>query len=387
MGNHCFQDAVYGGHSATVELLLDRGANIEAVDQRRRTALIYAAATCHSGIVQLLLDRGANIEAVDQYRRTALIQAAGSGHSETVQLLLDRGANIEAANQWGNTALISAAHGGYRKTFRLLASYGANAPVANVFCWKIRVSLSMIKKLRDRVERYCKVINCEFSLNNFFVAIEFLHLLNMRHNQMTAQICEKICFRLQLMHGIPSQNTQVCLSAMENQSAWMLALIFSGKNKCIAKKPTLSGIMNFTNIRRCFIQFCGIPIFDRDKHKQVRAPQKVPSLSILCGAAIDSQRMVKRLHKKQIIAAVTPTLVAASIAACLFAAIPHLGIIAILPAVLVLITGIATSITALLVMKCAHMQQQAALLGHANVVKSDVGLYFGKASPPDSAQY
>ena len=66
-------------------------------------------------------------------------------------------------------------------------------------------------------------------------------------------------------------------------------------------------------------------------------------------------------------------MIVAVTAACLFAAIPHLGIIAVLPAVLVLVAGIATSITAPLVMKCAHMQQLSSLLSHINAADNETG--------------
>ena len=78
-------------------------------------------------------------------------------------------------------------------------------------------------------------------------------------------------------------------------------------------------------------------------------------------------RKKKALHRNQAIAGIIPTVVSAPVATCLFALIPHLGMIAILPAVLVLVVGIAASIAVPLAMKHAHMQQQSALLKNANV--------------------
>ncbi len=51
------------------------------------TALIYAAEMGHTSTVSLLLDRGAQIGATDDDGRTALIYAAGVGSVETVQVL------------------------------------------------------------------------------------------------------------------------------------------------------------------------------------------------------------------------------------------------------------------------------------------------------------
>ncbi|KAL8867778.1 MAG: hypothetical protein Q9174_005441 [Haloplaca sp. 1 TL-2023] len=110
-------------------LLLDKGANIEAHDNEGRTALIEAAGNreCPE-IVKLLLDRGANIEARDGRGETALIRAALSPDcTNAMKLLLDKGANIEACDEFGWTALMRAAESpNYRDAFKLLLDKGAN---------------------------------------------------------------------------------------------------------------------------------------------------------------------------------------------------------------------------------------------------------------------
>jgi ankyrin repeat protein len=49
--------------------------------------------------VQLLLKKGADIEAKDKDEWTALHEAAQNGHEAVVQLLLKKGAHIEAKGQ------------------------------------------------------------------------------------------------------------------------------------------------------------------------------------------------------------------------------------------------------------------------------------------------
>jgi ankyrin repeat protein len=63
---------------ATVTLLLDKGAAIEAVDQRGRTALMIAAERDHPLAVELLLARGA-----DATRRDAAGQTAADLTTDT----------------------------------------------------------------------------------------------------------------------------------------------------------------------------------------------------------------------------------------------------------------------------------------------------------------
>jgi len=56
-------------------------------------------------MIQLLLDRGADIDAKDNAGNTALHDAAERGYLGIVQFLLKKGANIEAKNNAGNTPI------------------------------------------------------------------------------------------------------------------------------------------------------------------------------------------------------------------------------------------------------------------------------------------
>eukprot|EP01035_Chromulina_nebulosa_P069312 gene69312-biopygen15067 len=141
--------AVCGNH-ATVTLLLESGADVEAKDKRGKTALdvtsseltrrllrdciemqrvkieqeqqkikdlerekerakekkLFAAArTGRVEEVEALLDQGVNIQCIDQNGQLALHLAANCGHRTTVNFLLDRGANIAAIDNNGRTAL------------------------------------------------------------------------------------------------------------------------------------------------------------------------------------------------------------------------------------------------------------------------------------------
>ena len=112
--------ASFEGHKETVELLLDKGAYIEAADQLGNTALIWASGFGHNEIVKLLLKEGANIEAVGENDSTALLWACLEGRTETVELLLDKGANVDAVDDAGSTALKLASDCGYNAIVELL---------------------------------------------------------------------------------------------------------------------------------------------------------------------------------------------------------------------------------------------------------------------------
>ena len=87
--------------------LLDSGAIGDAANASR--ALAAAALRGAGDIVSLLLDRGADINAVGGHGGTALVAAASCGRKDIVSLLLDRGADINAVCDRYGTALATAA--------------------------------------------------------------------------------------------------------------------------------------------------------------------------------------------------------------------------------------------------------------------------------------
>lgn len=131
-GLSLLQVAAGGGHLAAMELLVDKGANVNAGPAlvQGRTALQAAASGGHLDAVKLLLDKGADINAepAENQGRTALQAAVEFGHLDVIQLLLDRGANVNAkpASQQGRTALQAAAEGGHLDAMKLLLGRGAN---------------------------------------------------------------------------------------------------------------------------------------------------------------------------------------------------------------------------------------------------------------------
>ena len=124
--NADLRNAAKEGNTEEVELLLDRGANIEAKNRWGQTPLLIAADWGKTETVERLLNRGANIEAQDNDGWTPLMYAARSGNTETVALLIERGANIEAQDNDGWTPLMYAARSGNTETVALLIERGAN---------------------------------------------------------------------------------------------------------------------------------------------------------------------------------------------------------------------------------------------------------------------
>lgn len=90
------------GHEACVELLIGRGASIDRVSESGSTALGLTAMSGHTAIARLLLSAGADPLIGD---KPALHWAANRGHIELCRTLLESGANVSAVDDRGQTAL------------------------------------------------------------------------------------------------------------------------------------------------------------------------------------------------------------------------------------------------------------------------------------------
>ena len=128
--------AAFCGSTNTVLLLLDRGANINAVGGKYGTALAAAASRGGEGMVLLLLERGADINIVGGKYGTALVAAVVdavlttalfiSRRKSMISLLLDHGADIDAVGRKYGTALAAAAYRGRIETVLVLLDKGAD---------------------------------------------------------------------------------------------------------------------------------------------------------------------------------------------------------------------------------------------------------------------
>jgi ankyrin repeat protein len=119
--------AAQWGQEAIVQLLLEKGADLESKSNNGRTPLSWAAEEGHEAIVQLLLKKGADLESKSNNGRTPLSWAAEEGSEVlvVVQLLLEKGADVESKSIDGRTPLSWAVQWGHEAIVRLLLENGA----------------------------------------------------------------------------------------------------------------------------------------------------------------------------------------------------------------------------------------------------------------------
>lgn len=97
--------AVYLDATEVVMNLIERGAEMKAVDKYGNIALHWAAARGHVSSCQILLEAGAHVNSQTNTGYTPLMFAAERGHIEMVQILLGNWADSKIKNNRGFTAL------------------------------------------------------------------------------------------------------------------------------------------------------------------------------------------------------------------------------------------------------------------------------------------
>lgn len=104
VGEDALMMAVWRGNRAAVDWLLARGAKLNRPDMQW-SAIHYAAFAGHNELVQLLIDKGANINALTPGGASPLMMAVYENHEATASRLLQLGANPNVRNDYGDSAL------------------------------------------------------------------------------------------------------------------------------------------------------------------------------------------------------------------------------------------------------------------------------------------
>ncbi len=113
------------GHTEVVKVLINEGANINAVTvEKGFNALHIASQSGHTEVVKVLIDEGADINAVDQEGWNALHMALTQGHTEVVKVLIKEGVDINAIDPNEETALIIASQDNHTEIVKLLLEKG-----------------------------------------------------------------------------------------------------------------------------------------------------------------------------------------------------------------------------------------------------------------------
>ncbi|RMZ02992.1 hypothetical protein D0862_05837 [Hortaea werneckii] len=118
--------AAITSQTAMCELLLERGALVDAPDDEGNTALHYAATSGSAPTVLALLRAGADVNLKQSQGLTPAHWAAHKGHEEVLLLLLSHGALVNARGKANARPLHLAANRGHMAAVRILLEKGAD---------------------------------------------------------------------------------------------------------------------------------------------------------------------------------------------------------------------------------------------------------------------
>lgn len=122
-GNTPLICAAFNNNAELVSMLVAAGADPNLHTDLGNSALFNTKSFC---ISRILIESGAQVNARNKDRSTALMKAAAAGELDTAKFLLHHGSLIDTKNAHGCTALMLAAGHGKKELVKLLLSAGAD---------------------------------------------------------------------------------------------------------------------------------------------------------------------------------------------------------------------------------------------------------------------
>ena len=127
--------ALCGLPTVVKSLLVEHSQEIDTLGfDENSTALHLACRRGHVEVVCVLLDSGADAEALDKRKSTPLHEAS-RGHAELVRVLLDRGVNTKPKNDAYQTPVVVALMGGHVQVAKVFIEFGVDIGIDGMDEW------------------------------------------------------------------------------------------------------------------------------------------------------------------------------------------------------------------------------------------------------------
>ncbi|MEU7003536.1 ankyrin repeat domain-containing protein [Nonomuraea sp. NPDC046570] len=123
------------GDAAAVREAVTEGADLEARDSQRRTALLLAAAADHVEVAEILVAAGADPNAQDAQQDTPWLVTGVTGSVAMMRALLPAKPDLTIRNRYGGISLIPACERGHVDYVREVLKTGIKVDHVNNLGW------------------------------------------------------------------------------------------------------------------------------------------------------------------------------------------------------------------------------------------------------------
>ncbi|MFI5910858.1 ankyrin repeat domain-containing protein [Dactylosporangium sp. NPDC051541] len=127
--------AAAAGDTEGVRAALAAGADLEARDEHRRTALLLAAANDRVEAARVLVAAGADPDALDDRHDTPWLVTGVTGSVAMLEALLPAGPDLTVVNRYGGVSVIPASERGHVEYVRRVVRTGINVNHVNNLGW------------------------------------------------------------------------------------------------------------------------------------------------------------------------------------------------------------------------------------------------------------
>lgn len=275
---------------ATLQLLIDRGANVNVVGgSLERTPLMLAASAGNPAKVRFLLAAGADPRFVNRSNYstiTALPTANDDGHNEILEILLQAGADPNITSRFRECPLYNAVTHGNCQAIRLLLEYGANREFISVNPVLWALALGSVQDVAAELASetgYCDRDAWFLAVMIGDVAKADLLLAN------GANLDDRGKYdRTSLMHAVMQDHTEM--------ARWLLAQGADVHSDCMFQQTALSLAASSGSVDCVRILLdAGAPI-DRRRYPVLPFANNVEVVQLLVGAGADMNEVSSGGH-------------------------------------------------------------------------------------------
>jgi hypothetical protein len=172
--NSQFLAAVEKSNLTKTEALLAKGADVNAVNDEKETALIISLLNKNEEIAKFLINKGASINVSDNDGWTPLLCALFKNLKETVRILIDNGAELNVKDKLGETPLMTAIDYSEPEIVNLLLEKGADivardnkglTPLCHAYAFSTPNIIKIISEKDEDINLYQQKAEEPFSID------------------------------------------------------------------------------------------------------------------------------------------------------------------------------------------------------------------------------